>query len=110
LDEVRDVWKATIGVAIGFVMGAILFGQAQTEAPRNLAGAEFPCTYTAPQAHKMTADFVETVNEVTFATGFQIESGTITLRATNARCDAGAECELTGKVTVKMTAPKIISK
>ena len=61
----------------GIVVGAVL-GHAQTEPPKNLAGAEFPCIYTKPPApYQLTAKFLETIGEATYATGIEIRSDTL---------------------------------
>lgn len=91
-------------ISVGLVVGAVVLNHAQTEGPRNLAGADFPCTYNKPITQKTTAKFLETINDVTFATGFEIQSGSMILRAESAMCQANGECALTGKVTVTLSA------
>jgi hypothetical protein len=99
-----------LGLA-GIVMGAVALGHAQIDAPKNLAGAEFPCTYTKPASpYTMTAKFLETIDNATFATGFQVQSDNVTIRAENAVCHGNGECELTGTVTVTMTPRKTQGK
>jgi hypothetical protein len=93
---------------VGVVIATVALSHAQTEAPRNLAGAEFPCTYTKPSApYEMTVKFLETINGETFATGFQVRSDNVTIRSENAVCRAGGECELTGNVTLTLTPQKV---
>jgi hypothetical protein len=86
------------------VVGALIALHAQAEGPKNLAGVDFPCTYNKPITHNITAKFFETINDATFATNFQIETGNMILRAETAVCQPSGECELTGKVTVNLTA------
>jgi hypothetical protein len=102
--------KANAVLLIGLVSGAVLVIDAQTEPPKNLAGVDFPCTYNKPITHNITAKFFETINDATFATNFQIESGNMILRAETAVCQPSGECELRGKVTVNLTASKPAGK
>ena len=98
--------SSALGLA-GIVIGAVAFGHAQTEAPKNLAGAEFPCIYTKPPTpFQLTAKFLETIGDATFATNIEIRSDNMTIRSENAVCHGDGECELTGKVTVTLTAQK----
>jgi len=95
-----------LGLA-GIVVGAVALGHAQTEAPKNLVGAEFPCVYTNPPApHQLTAKFLETIGDATYATGIEIRSDNLTIRSENAVCHDNGECELSGKVTVTLTGQK----
>ena len=101
--------KASAGFLVGFFLAAVMVIHAQTEPPKNFAGADFPCTYNKPITHNITAKFFETINDVTFATNFQIETGNMILRADTAVCQPNGECELRGKVTVNL-ASKVPSK
>ena len=76
--------KACAGVMVGFFVGAVMIIHAQTDPPKNFAGADFPCTYNKPITHNIKAKFLETINDVTFATNFEIESGNMILRADTA--------------------------
>jgi hypothetical protein len=96
--------KANAVLMVGFVVGAVIVIHAQTEPPKNLAGVDFPCTYNKPTTHNITAKFIETINDATFATNFQIETGNMILRAETAVCQPSGECELTGKVTLNLAA------
>jgi hypothetical protein len=96
--------KVIAGFAAGLFFGAAMISHAQTDAPKNSAGAEFPCTYNKPITHNITAKFFETINDAIFATNFQIESGNMILRAETAVCEPDGECELRGKVTVNLTS------
>ena len=95
--------RANALVLTGIVIGTVGFGHAQTEAPKNLAGAEFPCTYTKPASpYRLTAKFFETINDATYATALQVQSDNVTIRAENAICHGNGECELSGKVTLTL--------
>jgi hypothetical protein len=96
--------KASAGFLVGLLIGAVVVVHAQTDPPKNFAGADFPCTYNKPVTHNITSKFLETINDVTFATNFQIETGNMILRAETAICQPSGECELRGKVTVNLAS------
>lgn len=98
--------KKTAALLIGLIMvGAVMLSDAQTTAPTNLAGAEFPCNYHQPGPNVTTAKFLETVNDVTFLTGnVEVRRSNIIVRADSAICQPNGECELNGKVTMTLSA------
>ena len=75
----------------------------QTVPPKNLAGAEFPCSYEKGTPNTGSVKFHETVGDVTFFTGdVQIRSANVLIRADSARCEADGDCKLSGAVTVTL--------
>ena len=98
--------KTGMLLSLPLVAAAVMLGHAQVDAPKNRAGAEFPCTYNKPVTPSMTAGSLETINGVIFAKDFRVQSGSMILRAESATCEPTGECTLTGTVSVNLAASK----